>query len=91
MEDADILESLLELASEAGLKVRVAGREPLSSEGPAVASGVCRLKGQLWVILSSGDPGAAQIRMLASALREHAADVIDGKHLPPAVRAVLDA
>jgi hypothetical protein len=51
---------------------------------------VCRVRGELWVVLSSSDPAEVQLRVLAEALRGHAADLIEDSYLPPAVRALLE-
>jgi len=88
LQEKDVLEVLLELAADAGFRVKVAGRDA-GDLGP-LASGVCRVRGELWIVLSSGDPVRAQIRTLGAALRTHAAALVEERHLPPAVRAVLD-
>lgn len=90
MEAHDILEVLLELAAEAGIRVKVAGREARGAESLPLASGVCRVRGELWVVLSSGEPVQAQIATLGAALRTHAGELVETRHVPPAVRAVLD-
>ncbi len=90
MEQGDVLEVLLELAAEAGLRVRVAGREALGADSLPLASGVCRVRGEWWVVLSSSEPTEAQIRTLAEALEKHAKSLLEERHLPPAVRAVID-
>ena len=77
MDEAQILEHLLELAGEAGMKVRAGGSGRLGDDLPPVASGVCRVRGELWVVLAEGDGLLIQIDTLANAL-------------PPAVRAFLD-
>ena len=88
MEPSQILESLLDVAREAGLEVRpVAHGEP---DLPQPGSGVVKLKGRVYVMLSSVDPVAIQLEVLASALREHAADFVEARHLPPALREWLD-
>jgi hypothetical protein len=90
VEPSAILEVLLDLAREAGLEVRPVGRARLEPGESPPTSGVARVKGSLWVLLSSADPVAVQLDVLARALREHAAELIEARHLPPAVRAVLD-
>lgn len=86
--EADILEVLLDLAESAGFEVRPGGR--LAPDDPPLASGVCRLRGRLFVVLSANESVPMQIDTLAGALREHAAPLLESQHLPPAVRAVLD-
>jgi hypothetical protein len=90
VKDEDILEVLLELAAEAGMRVKVAGREARGAEAMPLASGVCRVRGELWVVLASSEPVSAQIRTLGAALRAHAAPLLEARHLPPAVRAALE-
>ena len=90
MEEVDVLECLLEVAAAANLHIEIAGRDARSDSERPLASGVCRVRGQWWVILSRADPVSAQIQMLARALKTHALDVVEARHLPPAVRAVID-
>lgn len=89
MEPAALLEALLELAREAGLVVQRVGRQP-AFDLPPVASGVCRLRGEMRVLLADADPLAERIRVLARALCECAAADLEGRYLPPAVRECLE-
>jgi hypothetical protein len=91
MESSAILEALLDLAREAGLEVRAVGRAGLEVGESAPGSAVCRVKGDVWVMLSSVDPVIVQLEVLASAVRDHAAHVIADRYLPPAVRELLDS
>lgn len=90
MQESEILEVLLELANEAGMRVKVAGRDAGGDSLP-VSSGVCRVRGELWVVLANVEPPSAQIRVLAAAIRKHAPALVEERHLPPAVRAWLEA
>lgn len=90
MNDVEILESLLDLAAAAGIEVRLAGGSPGGEEGGAPASGVCRVRGEVWVVLARAEPAAVQIDVLAGALRDHAAALLEGHYLPPAVRARIE-
>jgi len=90
VEASEILETLLELARDAGLRVRGVGRRGLEAGETVPTSGVVRLKGEIWVLLSETDPVAIQLDVLAGALRTHAAEFVAGRYLPPAVRALLD-
>lgn len=90
MQESEILEALLELAAEAGMRVKIAGQSAAARDALPLASGVCRVRGELWVILSNLDPASAQIRVLAAAIRTHASALIEERHLPPAVRARLE-
>lgn len=88
MEAAELMQALMDLAGQAELEVRVVGRAEAGEPPPA--SAVCRVRGQLWVVLSASDPTDLQLEVLARALRESAAELIDDSYLPPAVRALLD-
>jgi len=89
VQESEILEVLLELATEAGMRVKAAGRDA-GGESLPLSSGVCRVRGELWVVLSNVEPPGAQIRVLAAAIRTHAAALVEERHLPPAVRAWLE-
>ncbi len=89
MQAADLMQALLDLADEVGLEVRPV-RAGVEGE-PPLASGVCRVKGRIWLVLSSADPVDVQIASLGSALVAHAGDALEERFLPPAVRGVLDA
>lgn len=89
MTGAELLEALLELARAAGLEVRVVGiRQP--HDLPPPESGVCRVRGRLWVVLSSADPVEDQLEVMAGALRDHARPYLESHYLAPAVRQRLD-
>jgi hypothetical protein len=90
MDEAQILEALLELAGEAELTVRTGRGARLAEDLPPMASGVCRVGGQWWVVLSASDSLQVHVETLAAALREHAPDLIEERHLAPAVRRTLD-
>lgn len=78
-----LLEALGDLARELDLEVR------RGATGETATSGVCRLRGRVWVVLSANDPPERRIAVLAAALREHAGAACDARYLPPAVRAAL--
>lgn len=90
MQESEILEVLLELAAEAGMRVKIAGQSAATQDALPLSSGVCRVHGELWVILSNVEPASAQIRVLAAAIRTHATSLTEDRHLPPAVRAWLE-
>ena len=91
MIEADILQELADLAEQAGLRVRTV-RGPAGPDLDAVAtSAVCRVRGETWVVLAASDPTEERINVLARALREHAADWLEGRYLPPALRRHLEA
>jgi hypothetical protein len=89
VEPPEVLERLVELAREAGLRVRRGG--PGGGESlPATSSGVCRLRGELQVVLIDTDPLAERLAVLAGALRDQAPDLLESRYVPPAVRAWLE-
>lgn len=91
MQQSDVLEVLLEVAAEAGMRVQIAGREARGGDALPLASGVCKVRGEWWVVLSSSEPVGSQIQTLAAALKKHAGTLLEERHLPPAVRSVVDA
>ena len=86
MENAELMEELLALASEAGLEVRLVGSAESGESDGLPSSALCRVRGAVWVVLSRADPTDVQIRVLAQALKSHASDLIESRYLPPAVR-----
>ena len=87
MEPRTLLAALVALAEEAGIAVRVArGGE---SELPA-HSGLCRVRGELCLVLTAAEPVEARIDAVASALRAHGGPALEARFLPPAVRERLD-
>ena len=89
MEPEELLEALADLAAEAGLSVRVLRRGAGSDDLTTASSGVCRVRGEIWVVLAQADPVEERIEALARALREHAESLLEQRYLPPAVRARL--
>jgi hypothetical protein len=87
MELSELLERLTALAGEVGLEVR---EVRAGAEGdPPLASGVCRLRGETWVLLAASDALEQRVEVLARALQSHAGARLEGRYLPPAVRARL--
>jgi len=82
-----MLELLTGLAEEAGIAVRVARAG--DSELPP-RSGVCRVRGQLVLVVSAAEPVEARIDAVAGVLRTHGAEWLEGRFLPPAVRERID-
>ena len=81
-------EELLALAGEAGLRVRKAGRTP--DPDLPLSSGVCRLRGEIWVVLADGDSLAERVDTLVLALRTHAGSFLESRFLAPALRELLE-
>ncbi len=84
MERRELLELVLDLARETGLEVR---REPAAA---ALRSGVCRVRGAVWIVLCAADPLEEHLAVAAAALREHAGAQLESRYVPPAVRELLE-
>lgn len=82
-----VLAALVALAEETGLAVRAA--DPAGGEGP-LGSALCRVRGELWVVLVPADPVEHRIRVLAAALRKHAGAALEQRWLAPALRDWID-
>jgi hypothetical protein len=83
---AELLVQLVELAEAAGLRVR-AIRGTSGAEGePAAASGLCRVRGELWIVLSNNDSLEDRVAVVAAALRREASEWLQSRYLPPALR-----
>ncbi len=88
MEKPALLDALLELARTADLEVRFLRRgQAVDLDVPT--SGACRVRGHVWILLSTADPVDVHLDVLADALRTHAAPILEGRYLAPAVREVL--
>lgn len=89
MNQAEVLQRLMELAEAAGLRVRpIRGTSGAEGE-PAAASGLCRVRGELWIVLSNNDSLEDRVAVVAGALRSEASEWLQGRYLPPALRARL--
>jgi len=86
MSDAELMSLLLEIAGEAGIEVRSAG----DADAPPM-SGVCRVRGKLWVVLSRSDPVEIQVDTLAGALADHASPFLEGRFIAPVARARIES
>ena len=87
MNEDEVLGAQVELAGQAGLRVRTA--RGASEAGTVAASGVCRVRGETWIVLIADDPVAERIAVVAGALREHAGAWLEERWLPPALRSHL--
>jgi hypothetical protein len=84
MELSELLERLADLARDVGLEVREVRAG--AGDEPPPASGVCRVRGETWVVLAAADALERRVEILAQALRSHAGARLEGRYLPPAVR-----
>ena len=89
MTEAEVLLQLVELAEAAGLRVRPIRGTPGGEGEPAAASGLCRVRGELWIVLASHDSMEERIAVVAGALRSEASEWLQSRYLPPALRARL--
>lgn len=90
MEPVALLDCLVGLAEEAGIRVRVLPRSAAREGETLPASGLCRLRGEWVLILAAGEPLSARIDAVAEALRRQAGSFLEGRFLPPAVRERLE-
>ncbi|MCP3985845.1 MAG: hypothetical protein GY723_15795 [bacterium] len=90
MEPGEILDVLVEVAQEAGVTVRVLSRAAAREGEPLPESNVCRIRGEPWLILASGESIEDRISAAALAVRTFAARQAERRFLPPAVRERLD-
>lgn len=91
MDDAALLDALLELARETALPVQRLPRQPIFDGLSPSPSGVCRVRGETRVMLADADPVPERIAVLARALRSARGDALEGRFLAPALRECLDA
>ena len=85
MTDPELLQALVELAQVTELEVRTL--EPrITQLELGLASAACRVRGQVWVVLSATDPLDLRIHVLAEALKTYRTDWLEQHWLPPAVR-----
>ena len=87
VEDDALRTALVELARELGIDVREESTS--GADGLSAASGVCRVRGELRIVLARGEPAAAHVSVLVSALRDHSAARLESRWLAPALRARL--
>jgi hypothetical protein len=80
---------LVDLARAAGFEVRRSSGNPQADRDLPISSGTCRVRGAIWVVLTPGDGFEEQNAVLASALRDHAAPMLENRYLAPALRACL--
>ena len=90
MEAGSLLDQLVALADEAGIRVRQLPRAARGREGDPARSGLCRMRGELWLILAPSEPVEDRIEAVAAALRGARPEWLDSRYLPPAVRERLD-
>ena len=90
MEPAALLEALAVLAAETGLVVQRVGGQPAFEGLSPSSSGVCRIRGEVRVLLSDSDPLVARIQVLARALQSRCGAELEGRFLAPAVRQCLE-
>ena len=86
MSPAEVLEALLALCREVPLEVRRVRGSPEGADEPPARSGVCRVRGALWLVLSEADDLEERIDAAADALRRFAPALVESRYLPPAVR-----
>ncbi len=89
MEDSALLEALLLLAEELGMRVDRLSERGLEEGMAPAASARCRLRGETWVMLSPADPARRWIEVLGEGLRDVGGAALEDRYLPPALREVI--
>ena len=86
MQPGELLSQLVDLARAAGLEVReMSGSGGREGDLPT-GSGICRVKGGIWILLAGTDSLDERIDVIAGALNAHAGDFLESHYLPPALR-----
>ena len=85
METADLARVMAETARTAGLSVRHVRGRPVEDDA-VPTSGVCRLQGEVLIVLCAADPPSVHVDVLTKALRDHARDFVESHFVPPAIR-----
>ena len=88
MEPGALLDALVDLAREAGVTVK---ELPRGGGDPPPTSDACRIRGEPWLLLARSDSLEDRIDAAARAVLRFAPEIVEGRFLPPAVRARLDA
>ena len=86
MTDPELLQALVELAQVTELEVRTLESTRVTQLELGVASAACRVRGEVWVVLSAADPLKVRIDVLAEALKTYRPAWLEQHWLPPAVR-----
>ena len=86
MTPEEIHVALMELANDAGFEVRRASGRARADVDLPIASGVCRVRGAVWVVLAANDSLEERTAVLVAALKSHAAALLESRYLPPALR-----
>ena len=86
MDDQSLLESLLSLADEAELEVRVISTRAAKTDLAPTESAACRVGARIWVVLNPDDPTQHQAEVLAGALARYRAEFLEGRFIAPALR-----
>ena len=90
MEARDLLEGLLELATEAELEVRILSNTAAAAENAPTESAACRVGARIWVVLAPSDPPMHQAEVLAGALARYRAAFLEDRFLSPALREFIE-
>ncbi len=89
MNPEELHRELIELARVAGFEVRQASGRAGADRDLPIASGVCRVRGSVWVVLAATDSLEERSATLADALTTHASELLETRYLPPALREKL--
>ncbi len=89
MNPEELHRELIALARELGFEVRQASGRASADRDLPIASGVCRVRGSVWVVLAATDSLAERSVVLADALTTHASELLETRYLAPALREKL--
>jgi len=90
MDEARLLEALLELASRTELEVRVLSSSSSAADYAPTSSAACRVGERIWVVLAPDDPVLHQAEILAQSLCRYRSEFLEDNFIAPGVREFLD-
>ena len=90
MERTELLDCLLDLAGELGIAVRRHKFRQGVTDEPLPRTGLCRVRGEAWLLVMEHEPIEDRIAAVAGALRESAPAELEGRYLPPRIREAID-
>lgn len=91
MERTELLDCLLDLAGELGMDVRRHKLRRVGTDEPLPRTGLCRVRGEAWLLVMEHEPIEDRIAAVAEALRESASEQLEERYLPPRIREAIDA
>lgn len=90
MDEARLLEALLELADRTKLEVRVLSSFSAATDYAPTSSAACRVGERIWIVLAPDDPVLHQAEVLAQSLCRYRSEYLEDNFIAPGVREFLD-